>query len=134
MKRILLITIFLYPCYVFCQQDTIDVQKKIGGYRYMKNGQKLNNNELLDTFSTYPLAFNEAKRSRSNSLFANILAFSGGILVGWYAGSQINGQSNDNQVGLLAAGGGLIAISIPLSLKSNKKMKTAVDLYNKHLD
>jgi hypothetical protein len=134
MKNILLLIIFLYPCDVFCQKDTIDVQKTFGGYRYMKNGQKLNSKELLNTLSIYPLAFNEAKVAKSNSICANILAFSGGILVGWYIGSQINGQSNDNQVGLLAAGGGLIGISIPLSLKSNKKMKTAVDLYNKRLD
>ena len=134
MKSILLTLLFLYPCHVFCQLGAIDVQKKFGGYKYMKNGQTLNSKELLNTFSAYPLAFNEARVARSNRLSANILAFSGGILLGWYIGSQINGQSNDNQVGLLAAGGGLIALSIPLSLKSIRKMKTAVGLYNKRFN
>ncbi len=100
----------------------------------MKKGQKLNSKELLNTFSTYPLAFNEAKVSRSNRLFSNILAFVGGALIGWYAGSQINSHPNEDQMGLLATGGSLIVLSIPFSLKSNRKMKTAVDLYNKRLN
>ena len=57
-----------------------------------------------------------------------ILSYAGGFMIGWPIGTAIGGGKP--AWALAGIGGGLVAVAIPLSISSNKKMETAVRQYN----
>ena len=131
MKFIFLLLLLLFYTTVYCQSSTIEIHRVFGGYEYKKNGEKLNDKELLSAFDLFPPILNQAKSSRRKKLYSNAFVLSGGFLVGYYLANQINSRSENDQTNLLITGSSLISISIPFSILSAKKMKSAVEHYNK---
>jgi hypothetical protein len=70
-------------------------------------------------------------KARSRHTFSAILSGAGGFLIGLQLANEIiGGEAN---WAMMAVGGGLIAISIPIKSSSNKLTIKAVDAYNSQL-
>ena len=72
-----------------------------------------------------------ATKAKSNYGAGSVVGFIGGFLIGWPIGTAIGG--GEPEWGLLAAGVGITAISIPIMSSAKKKMTEAVNIYNSGL-
>ena len=112
----------------YCQtkSDTISIIKK---GRFVKNEEFLNTNQLLILMRGNDEALELMKKAKSNSAFAAVLSFAGGVLIGLPIGSAIGG--GEPNWGMVAVGGGLIILSIPLINSYRNKSTQAVEIFNK---
>lgn len=68
------------------------------------------------------------KKVKTKNTVASIFSGVGGFIIGWQLGAAIvGGEPNWNAA---AVGGGLVLISIPISVKSYKQALQAVKIYN----
>ena len=74
-------------------------------------------------------AYKQMRSAQTTLTLTSVIGFAGGFMVGWPIGAAIAG----GEPNWALAGAGLIAISIPLSIKFNKQAKQAVDNYNNGL-
>ncbi|GAK93469.1 hypothetical protein JCM19298_2188 [Nonlabens ulvanivorans] len=103
----------------------------IGGYNYQLGDDFLNIsdlNKVLESNEEAHRLFYDARQYRGIS---QLLGFTGGALIGYQLGKVIAGKNFNNVQGFLGAG--LIAIAIPINIRQNKKIDTAVDIYNSGL-
>lgn len=77
------------------------------------------------------MAYEEFKKGRKLETAAGVMGFVGGVLVLFPIGSAIAGA--DPEWSFLAAGGALIAGSIPLHRSYKRHAQNAIDTYNKGL-
>lgn len=120
------ILLFLLPMISFAQ-DNLEVRKG----RFYKGSELLAVKDFTLAMQSNPEAFKLANSAKSSYSAANVLGFIGGFMVGWPLGTAIGG--GQPEWGLLAAGAGVLAIAIPISISSTKKMKEAANIYNKGL-
>lgn len=117
--------IFLFviaPAITFSQ--SLEVKKG----KFYKGSQLVTANDFVMQMQDNPEAFKLASSAKSSYSAANVLGFIGGFMVGWPLGTAIGG--GDPEWGLLAAGAGVLAVAIPISVSSTKKMKEAAKIYN----
>lgn len=108
--------------------DSIEITKSFGGYRFYQHNQQLSLKQLQNQLQPNDAAYKLVKSARGSNTFATILGAAGGFLVGWPLGTAIGG--GDPNWTMAAIGGGLIGVSVPVSIGANKKLKKAVAIYN----
>lgn len=108
--------------------DTITTRKVLGGHQYFHDGKMINMNKLQSILKTDENAYSIFKPAKSSYSIATVLGVAGGALIGWPLGTAIAGR--DPEWIMLGAGAVLAGISIPISIKSGKQIKKAVDAYN----
>ncbi len=128
---ILLYTILMSTSFAQSSSDTITVTKSFGKYRFYQNDKAMKLSTLAKKMRFNTRAYKRISDAQSTKFLANIFGAAGGFMVGWQAGVFLAGNSPD--IKYIGIGAGLIAISIPISIKSTKQAKEAVDIYNSGL-
>ena len=135
MKRIAFVICLLViaSAYSFGQtsSDSIVMEKVFGGYKFYQGGKSLSMNQLVNVMESNEQAYKQMRSAQTTLTLTSVIGFAGGFMVGWPIGAAIAG--GEPNWALAGAGAGLIAISIPLSIKFNKQAKQAVDNYNNGL-
>ncbi len=131
MKTIFILGILLsisFGVYSQARSDTITIVKK---GRFAKDEEFLNINQLLVLLRGNPAAYELMRKAKSNSAFATVLSFAGGVMIGLPLGSALGG--GEVNWGMIGAGGGLIVLSIPLIYSYRNKSTRAVEIFNDKL-
>jgi hypothetical protein len=111
--------------------DSIYVSKTFWGYKYYQGNFRINFNQLPEVMEYHADATMFIDKARNRHTLSAILSGAGGFLIGLQLANEIiGGEAN---WAMVAVGGGLIAISIPISASSNKLTIKAVDAYNRQL-
>jgi len=98
------------------------------GNKYTLNNEVLTLNKMEVIMQNNTVATEYLKSAKGNTVFAYVLAYAGGFMIGYPLGTAIGGgQPNWT---LAAIGCGLIAIDIPIISSGNKKVRNAVNAYN----
>jgi len=127
----ILILSFNQDSFAQTNQEEIQIHKSFGGYKFTQNGRELKSKQLTLIMKTDEAAYQEYTSAGLNNLIAGVLSITGGIMVGWQAGAAIvSGDINWTVVGI---GAGLVAVSIPFSIKGKKKLYSAISTYNQNL-
>lgn len=112
--------------------QSIEAHKVFGGYKFEQDGKLLNLNELVTIMSENNNTSKLMKEAKSSLGMAQVISFIGGGLMGYPLGQSLGGGNpNWNLAGIGAL---ITAIAIPISSGANKKMKSAVDIYNDGLN
>lgn len=111
--------------------DTITVVSNFGGLRFYHQNMLLKQRELTALLKTNEEAYANFKSAKANAALSTILAYAGGFMIGWPIGTAIG--RGKPQWALAGVGAGLVGLAIPLSISSNRKMKTAIHTYNSGL-
>jgi len=135
MKKLTLVFVLIFVCLTgaFGQTpaDSITMKKVFGGYQFYQKGKLLNMPGLVKTMQPNAQAFREIKAAQSNNTIATLFAGAGGFMIGWPLGTALGG--GDPEWAMAAVGAGLAAISIPISSKTLKQARSAVNTYNNGL-
>lgn len=124
---LLFLTIFM-NINAHSQNDSIHLVKKFYKYNYFQQGKKLSNNDVLDIVFDNPAAYDKFKSGSEAYTFANIFTVLGLALIATPIGVTLAGE--DAYWPMAWAGSGFIAVSVPLYLKSRKKIPNAINIYN----
>ncbi|MDO6597236.1 hypothetical protein Q4512_09955 [Oceanihabitans sp. 2_MG-2023] len=132
MKKITIILLLAFISISYCNAQEISFKKhSFVGYVFYEDGNKLGLNELVDKIASNAEVLHLMKNAKSKSVFASVISFSGGALIGWPIGEAISG-GDPNWV-LAGIGAGLAIVAIPIGASANKDAKKAVTLYNESL-
>ncbi|WP_395044310.1 hypothetical protein [Flavobacterium sp.] len=126
MKKLIVLLVVLFSSYSFSQEITI--QKG----RYYVNGQQISSRETKEKLASNPRAlslFKEGKRKEANGGF--LLGFGIAITVA----DAVKGLVSDVKYPGPATivGVSVIALSIPVLIGKNKKMREGIEMYNNGL-
>lgn len=108
--------------------DTIRIKKTFGGNQFFVGEKQLKLKELEKMLQPNETAYKLMRSSKAPATVATVLGIAGGFMIGWPLGTAIAGGSPN--WALAGAGAGLVAISIPFGISSNKKIIKAVNTYN----
>ena len=131
LRHFLILSLFLFISLGTAAQslsDTISVKRTFGGVKFERFGTALSPQQVQKMMQPVPAAFEEMKAARANNTAANIIGGAGGFLVGFTLGSALAGDEVNWT--MAAIGGGLVAVSIPFSIKFRQRSTKAVRLYN----
>jgi predicted membrane protein len=134
MKKATLLSLLLIACLsAFGQNasDSLTIKSTGGGCTIYQNGKAINLSTIGTIIESNELAFKQFGKAKSTSTFSNLLGSVGGFLVGYPVGGALTGKSMDWR--MLGIGAALITIAIPISSKSTKQLKQAVNTYNSGL-
>ncbi len=109
-------------------RDTIRVEKFFGGYQLRLHNERLTIKDVELLLADNQMALKELKSSKAPRTLGMILGVVGGAMIGFPLGAGIGG--GDPNLVVASIGVGLAAISIPISISANKKLKKAVNIYN----
>jgi hypothetical protein len=132
MKKINIILIILISSFNFAMgqtNDSITMKKVVGGYHFFLGEERLTVNQLVKAMKTNNEAYSLVKSAQSNNTIASVIGGVGGFMVGWTLGTALGGGEPNWAVA--GVGAGLIVVSIPISHSFNKKVKKAVETYNR---
>jgi hypothetical protein len=104
--------------------DSIVIWKK----RLYHKGQPLSNNKMVELLKTNNEAFRKYNSAKAPAVFANLLSYTGGFLIGYPIGTSIGG--GDPNWTSAAIGAGMIVFAIPIELISIKNQKESINIYN----
>lgn len=127
--KIFLLTVFvsLSACtQVFSQ--SIEVDKKFIGYEFTLDENRLSLNDLEVLFKENEQSLSYLSKAKSQNNFSQIISGIGGFLIGWPLGTAIAG--GDPEWAMAGVGAGLVAVSIPIYIKSQNNAEKAVKFYN----
>jgi len=131
LKSVMLILAFIGSfSNVFSQteQDTISAIKHFGSYRFLHGDELISFQTLYSIVNENEQASPFIKQAQMNRVISNIFGGVGGFLVGYQAGVALAlGEPN---LMWAAIGGGLIVISIPVSIRGNGHTLQAIQIYN----
>jgi len=126
----LLLTLFMVS---FCNAQELTFKKhSFTGYTFYEDGNKIPLNALIEKVAPNPEVLHLVKMSKTKGIFATVISFSGGALIGWPIGEAISG-GDPNWV-LAGIGAGLAIVAIPIGSSAKKNAEKAVDLYNATLN
>lgn len=131
MKKTIITFLFtLLGIAVFSQQqaDSLALKKVFGGYKVTQNGNAVNLSQLQNIVRDNPEAYSEVNSVKSKQGLLTVMGLLGGGAIGYTLGTAAGG--GEPQWTIAGVGAGLIALAIPISIKSNKQLKHAVELYN----
>jgi hypothetical protein len=109
-------------------EDSIVIKTNFAGYRVFQGHNSINLKQLVNTMKPNEQAYKMIKSARSTYTIATILNYAGGFMIGWTLGMYMVGEEPD--WGIAGVGVGLAAVSIPIIIRSNKKAKQAINVYN----
>lgn len=98
------------------------------GYRFEQNGQKLTWKELVNATESNIDANELIKKARTHNTISNVLASTGGVLIGIPIGQSISDR--DPNWTLAYIGAGIAVIGIPFTFSAFNKTNEGVDKYN----
>ncbi len=110
----------------------IERHKTFFKYEFTQNGSLMSFGDVVRALNNNTEAYQLAKSARSNYILSQIIGSTGGFLIGWPLGTALSGDKPNWT--LLGIGAGLVVISIPIEISSNKKIKKALNIYNAGLD
>lgn len=132
MKILLSLTSLAFSicCHAQLSTDTIITKTlpQSGGYRYYHGDIRLNNQQLVRTVKSDPLAKKTMQSAQTNEVFGTVLSASGGALIGFPVGTYIAGGKM--QWGYIAAGVAVIACSYPLYNNARKLKRKSINQFN----
>lgn len=133
MRKILSLCILLISISAYSQStnDTIYVQKVMGGYKFLQNEKVLKYSQMLTIVKNNSESYNLIKSAQASNALSMVLGGAGGFLVGYQLGTVIGGGEPNLIVG--GVGVGLIVLSIPISINAAQKTMQGVIIYNKHI-
>ena len=113
-----------------CQAQDQEIEMKLNfwGYKFMKDGERLNWKELDKATSSVAQANRLIKKARTQRTISNITAFTGGFLIGIPLGQK--SADREPTWELAYAGGAIALVSLHLSLKAFNNVNKGVDSYN----
>ncbi|MBN2662170.1 MAG: hypothetical protein JXR68_00855 [Bacteroidales bacterium] len=130
LKYIILIFIVFSAFLAESQTDTISYIKTINGYQFVYQDQELSLFKLSKIVKTCQDAKKEMNKAEFIWLSSYLFSYTGGYIVGYILGGALFGA--DINYELLAIGGGLVLVSIPLNLAISKHTLLAVQIFNKN--
>lgn len=110
----------------------IEIEKRGLGVRYEQGGKAIHRVDMVQQLRTQPSSSREMSNHQNWLTGTMIVAGVGGAFVGWPIGQAIGGDPEPLWV-LAAVGGGVIALSIPMGVVADKKLKKGVLAYNEGL-
>ncbi|TXF76130.1 hypothetical protein [Chryseobacterium sp.] len=140
MKKFFTLTGLLWVCLSFSQEITLSK----GGRKFEKDGIEYRITDYKTQF-TNPIAKNYIREGRSYTTVSSVLGFCGGLLIGGglpnalskqkYTFNLVNGNFNvvkEPKPGwtLVAVGGAVVAVAIPLAIIGKNKIQKGVKLEN----
>lgn len=108
--------------------DQIDMKVRVLGYRFYKDGQRITWKELDAATESVKKANALIKRAKSQRLLSNIMAFSGGALIGVPLGQKSADREPTWELAYI--GGGIALISMHLSFRTFNNVNKGIDSYN----
>ena len=114
------------------QEQEIEMKVNFWGYRFTKDGERLNWKELQEATTAVENANLLIKKARCQHTTSIILALVGGGLLGWNLGQARNEEDPDYS--LAYVGGAIAASSFGFSISSFNKVNKGVDTYNLAVD
>ncbi|MBW8244530.1 hypothetical protein K1F50_17110 [Muricauda oceani] len=134
-KSILLLCLFCFAIsFSFAQNKNTTIEPEIEmkagllGYRFFKDGERLNWKELMEATASVEEANLLIKRGRSQNTFSSIFAFTGGVFIGIPFGQK--SADRDPTWELAYVGGALALAAFYLSFKAFNNINKGVDSYN----
>lgn len=135
MKRlILLLAIFITTIaftYGQAETDSIVAKKVFGGYQFYQGNRVLNMKNLLKAVEANESVHQQIKETRSAAAIVTVFSSVGGFMIGWQLGAALGG--GEPNWALAGIGAGIVVVAIPISVNVDKKVKQAVDTFNKEL-
>ena len=113
-------------------KDSIILVKSLGEYKIYKNDRQIRLKQLKKIMEPNEEAYKEIKLARSANSLGTIMQLGGAFMLGWPLGTALAGGTP--HWGMVGVGAGLILVSIPIQIHSNKKLKSAVRTYNSGLN
>lgn len=133
MKKTTILLVLTLMVASFCNAQEMTFKRhSFTGYAFYEDGNKLPLNELIEKVESNAEVLHLVRSAKSKSIFATVISFSGGALIGWPIGDAISG-GDPNWV-LAGIGAGLVIVAIPLGASANKDANKAVELYNATLN
>lgn len=127
MKLKFLLLFLLCSMYSFSQQ----LSYKSCGRVLNAESKTLSKNEVRSLLAAQPELLNSYNKGKSKKRLGNILLYSG---IAVTAGSLVASYGSDSEILPLAfLGVGLVAVAIPVRIGYSRKIRAAVDGYNKQL-
>lgn len=108
----------------------ITYRKGISRYHYFVGNNVLNRDEIAALLSQYPAAYKRYRKGFNNNLFATILGFGGGYLMGHALGKYIFKRTNQFETEKFLIGGGISIISLLMDSAGNNQRSEAIEMYN----
>jgi hypothetical protein len=130
MKKIVLLTLAVLFVTTASQAQDQEIEMKVNfwGYKFMKEGERLNWKELEEATTAVENANLLIKKARGQHTTSIIMAVVGGGMIGWNLGQARN--EDDPNYTLAYVGGGIAAVGMGFSISSFNKVNKGVDLYN----
>ena len=130
MKKIVLLTLAVLFVTTASQAQDQEIEMKVNfwGYKFMKEGERLNWKELEEATTAVENANLLIKKARGQHTTSIIMAVVGGGMIGWNLGQARN--EDDPDYTLAYVGGAISAGSIGFSISSFNKVNKGVDMYN----
>jgi hypothetical protein len=128
LKSILIIFLLANASLTYCQNLSL----KSGGTITDSNNQKLNPTEVRALLNNKPELLNEYNAGRTKKTVGNILM---GVGIGFIIGDLASGATQDitYPTAFTYIGMATLAIAIPVKIGYSKKIKSAVEGYNKQV-
>ena len=126
MKKLIVLLALLFSTYSFSQEITI--QKG----RYYINGQQISSRETKEKLASNPKALSLFKKGKSKEANGGFLL---GFGIAFTVADAVKGLVSDEKYPGPATmiGIGAIALSIPIIVGKNKKMREGIEMYNSGL-
>jgi hypothetical protein len=102
--------------------------KSFGGVRFSIDTVEASPRQVLKYLEGNDLAYNNFMGALAKRNLGSLFGFAGGLLIGLQVGTMVGGGKP--QWGLMALGGGLVGLAIPIDLAHRRQFQKAVDLYN----
>jgi drug/metabolite transporter (DMT)-like permease len=109
-------------------EKEIEMKLNFLGYRFYKNGERLNWKELVEATASVEEANLLIKRGKSQNTIANLLAITSGTLTGIVLAQEFNDREPTWE--LAYASGGLLLVGFHLSFRAFNNVNKGVDSYN----
>ena len=132
MRRLTFISLFLTLSISNLYSQEIQLKKTFFGYKFVQNNETIKMNQVYKSMKSNNQAYKLMKKAKSNNTISGIIGFVGGGMMGWPIGRSFAGEKFNWT--LFGIGAGIAAISIPISGKSIKDTKKAIDIYNSSLN
>lgn len=134
MKRYLIFFSFLVSSFSYAQTTTqpVELKKVFGGYQFYQGTKRLTMNKLVNSLKSNSESYAEIKKAQTNYYISSLIGGVGGFMVGFPIGTAMGGgEANWKMAGI---GAGIIALSVPISIRCNKQIKKATEIFNSSLN
>ena len=131
-KKSIIFLFGLFLCFSVGGQtvkDSIFIVKSGGNTSYVQAGENLTLKKMKYVMRSNGEALNYLKKGKGSSVFASVLGYAGGFLIGWPIGTALGGGQANWTMALI--GCGVVLVAIPIASGANTNVRKAIDSYNK---